>query len=278
MGKIKSLKMKLGRLVNWRDSASLQEQRSFLDTAFPVFYPSSYNYWSFPDLTYSAANSLPRQLLALSSKIQPQQDEEPVAATAFGRGVDDGALGALLDKYGSDKFKHGYTKVYALIFEEIAVRPDVAILEIGLGTDDPEFISSMAGAGKPGASVRAFRDYLPSARVFGADLDEKILFQEDRLQTARVDQTVRDSFEVMWGNFHQPKLDLVIDDGLHSTEANLNTFFFAVNALKPGGYVVIEDIPERTLDVWRVLSRLLGSARGTLVKANLAYMYVWKKP
>jgi hypothetical protein len=265
-------------LKNILPFASGEKQRQFLDDVFPVFYPSSWNYWSFPRLTYSAANALPNQLLALSSEILADENQKPVTAKEFGNGVDDRILGQLIDQYGSDKYKHDYTKVYALLFEKIKLQANPAILEIGLGTNDPDFISSMSESGKPGASVRAFRDYLPTARIYGADLDEKILFAEDRIQTSRVDQIVPSSFNEMWINFGQPSLDMVIDDGLHSSEANLNTFYFATKALKSGGYMVVEDIPERTIPVWQGLSRMLGDKKGVLVKGIFAYMYVWKKP
>ena len=31
------------------------------------------------------------------------------------------------------------------------------------------------------ASVRAFRDFLKKAQIYGADIDKKILFKEDRI-------------------------------------------------------------------------------------------------
>ena len=36
--------------------------------------------------------------------------------------------------------------------------------------------------GKPGASVRAFRDYFDKAIIYGADIDSKILFFEKRIK------------------------------------------------------------------------------------------------
>jgi hypothetical protein len=280
MNPIASIKARVGYFIDSRRVVETPggKQREFLDKAFSVFYPSSWNYWSYPDLTYSAANGLPSQMLALSSTILAEAVQEPIGAPEFGQGVDDEELGVLLDQYGSDKYKHDYTKVYAYLLHEMGEDSALSILEIGLGTNDPDFISSMTAAGKPGASVRAFRDYLPNASVYGADLDDKILFSEDRIKTFRVDQTDPSSFEKMWEAFGRPELDLVIDDGLHSTEANINTFHFASKALRSGGYMVVEDIPERTIPVWQLLSLTLGDKKGRLVKANYAYMYIWKKP
>ena len=56
------------------------------------------------------------------------------------------------------------------------------VLEIGLGTNDSKFMSSMGDDGKPGSSIRAFRDYLPNAQIYGADVDRKILFEEELVE------------------------------------------------------------------------------------------------
>ena len=63
------------------------------------------------------------------------------------------------------------------------------IFEIGLGTNYKNIVSNMGINGKPGASLRAFRDYCPNASVFGADIDKRILFEEERIKTFYVDQT-----------------------------------------------------------------------------------------
>ena len=56
------------------------------------------------------------------------------------------------------------------------------LLEVGLGTRSQGFVSAMAPWNKPaGGSVRSFRDFLPNAMVFGADVDEAALFNETRL-------------------------------------------------------------------------------------------------
>ncbi len=52
--------------------------------------------------------------------------------------------------------------------------------------------------------------------------------------------------------------DLIIDDGLHATNANIAVLLFASRgALRPGGYLVIEDIPPQTLPVWTTVGALL---------------------
>ena len=42
--------------------------------------------------------------------------------------------------------------------------------------------------GKPGASLRVWRDYFPNAIIYGADIDKDILFAEERIKTFYIDQ------------------------------------------------------------------------------------------
>ena len=94
--------------------------------------------------------------------------------------------------------------------------------------------------GNPGASLRAFRDFCPNAEIYGADFDSRILFQENGIQTFYVDQTETDSLEEISKKIGN-NFDLMIDDGLHSPNANLHSLKF-LPLLKVGGYAVIEDV------------------------------------
>ena len=55
------------------------------------------------------------------------------------------------------------------------------------------------------------------------------------------------------------KFDLIIDDGLHSPNANIASLIFACNSLRQGGWFVVEDISLAALPVWHVVSTLLPS-------------------
>ena len=57
------------------------------------------------------------------------------------------------------------------------------IFEIGLGSINTKIVSNMGKFGKPGASLRAFRDFCPNAIIYGADIDQSILFKEERIKT-----------------------------------------------------------------------------------------------
>lgn len=164
------------------------------------------------------------------------------------------ALRELFTKSGSDKSTHhDYHYVYApMLASPTKVRN---ILEIGLGTNNMDVASHMGDGGKPGASLRAFRDFLPNAQIYGADVDKRILFQEDRIRTFFVDQTDIQSFgELARLN---ATFDLIIDDGLHSPNANIAVLLFGLRKIIPGGWLVVEDIDEAARPVWQVFSSLL---------------------
>jgi len=227
---------------------------SFLGDRFPAFHPNSHNYWRYPELTFSAANNFPAQLLDLLLSEKAISDVALVSWSGYKAAP---RLAELLNKYGSDKAAHGYAPVYAHIINQWGGHQDLRILEIGLGTNDPDLISTMGVTGKPGASVRAFAEYLPQVLCFGADIDSKTLFIEDRIRTARVDQLDQSSFATMAATLGCDQFDLIIDDGLHSVEANINTLRFALSHIRPGGWVVIEDIPDRSLAPWKIVAGIL---------------------
>jgi hypothetical protein len=157
---------------------------------------------------------------------------------------------SLFNKYGSDKSnKHNYHELYGYLLSK-STKELRAILEIGLGTNNPDVPSNMGTGGHPGASLRAWKDFSPECQVFGADIDERILFTEERIQTFQLDQLSDES----WGNFLKQvgdqKFDLIIDDGLHSPSANLNTIKFLINYVAVNGFLIIEDVAERSLPVW----------------------------
>jgi SAM-dependent methyltransferase len=210
----------------------------------------------------NAANQAFPLLLGLLDK-----SPKPVTVEKFANSSAD-ILGRLLTKHGSDKAtKHNYHLLYAHILNP---KTTTSLLEIGLGTNNTDVPSHMGEGGSPGASLRAFRDYLPGAEIYGADIDERILFQEPRIKTFKVDQTEPASL----GRIVSGPFDLIIDDGLHAPHANLATLGFALRKLKPNGWVVIEDITPRALPIWQVVDRLLRDSFTTyLIEARGALMF-----
>ena len=180
-------------------------------------------------------------------------------------------LGNLFTHYGSDKATtHNYYLIYYSILHAKKQEP-LQVLEIGLGTNNIDVMSNMGRFGKPGASLRAFRDFLPTATIYGADIDKRVLFQEERINTFFIDQT---NIEILYSvkeSFGNKKFDLIIDDGLHNSEANLNVIDFGLDLLSANGVLIIEDIAERDLIYYKLLSKLFENKyRIKFIKTKLA--------
>ncbi|MEH6552229.1 MAG: hypothetical protein V7744_19805 [Pseudomonadales bacterium] len=235
--------------------------KSWLDvlSAFPIFSPLSVgNYRSNTELTIQAVNQtfpvlrdltryLQGDLLAIKDiRSFPKNDIELKA-------VED--LSALFDKFGSDKSNH-HTYHYFYGAALCRLQKVDALFEVGLGTNNTDVVSNMGRHGKPGASLRAFREFLPNANIFGADIDKRILFSEEKISTFYVDQTSQDTFTALGENLPE-EMDMIIDDGLHSPNANILTLKFGLEKVRVGGWVVIEDIRLASLPVWQVVSALL---------------------
>jgi len=153
-------------------------------------------------------------------------------------------------KFGSDKGRNNYTAVYSALFTRRCGEP-VRILELGLGSNNEDVLSNMGVFGAPGASHRGWRQLFPHALVYGADIDRGILFQEDRIKTFYCDQLDRSSIRELWSH---PELregaDIIIEDGLHTFEANVSFLEGSLDHLRPGGIYVTEDIGWDSIDKW----------------------------
>jgi len=136
---------------------------------------------------------------------------------------------------------HTYSTVYHNLFDHC--KEDInLVFECGIGTNDINLPSNMTASSKPGASLRVWKNYFPKAQIYGADIDDKILFQEERIFTFQMDQLNSLSIERMWSNINKSNFDLIVDDGLHTCEAAFNLFLNSFKKLKNGGIYIIEDV------------------------------------
>jgi SAM-dependent methyltransferase len=142
--------------------------------------------------------------------------------------------------YTMRKDSCGYQDIYAQILKNLRGR-DIRILEIGIGVNDPTAKSGMSENHRPGASLNGWCGYFPGAEVHGADVDRRCLVDSDQYKTHFADQLDVGSLQSLaielGGEF-----DLVVDDGLHTPEANANVIAAFLPLLKPHGILVVEDI------------------------------------
>lgn len=186
-------------------------------------------------------------------------------------------LGDIFARMGSDKSTtHDYYRVYFKILNEVREN-ELKLFEIGLGTNNTDVISNMGSTGRPGASLRAFKEFLPNSSIFGADIDQRILFTEERIQTFYVDQTEQKTFEELDLNIGKD-FYLMIEDGLHVSNANLRSFAFFMTHVQHGGWIIIEDIGEAALSVWKCVSSILRDRFDCyVIKTKSAYMFCARK-
>jgi hypothetical protein len=156
-----------------------------------------------------------------------------------------------MTKCGSDKGRpNNYTPVYSALLKQWCDQP-LRILELGLGSNNTDVPSNMGVFGLPGASLRGWRELFPHACVYGADIDRRILFQEDRIKTFYCDQLDRTSIDQLWSHSDlQGGMDVIIEDGLHTFEANVLFLERALGHLRPGGIYIAEDIGWSHLQDW----------------------------
>lgn len=158
-------------------------------------------------------------------------------------------LCSIMGRHGSDKGNsdlntswHNYTTFYYSIFKDWKDKK-IRIFELGLGTNNTNIASNMGKDGVPGASLHGWVEFFPNAKVFGADIDKDILFETGRIKTFYCDQTKPHEIMNMWKNSELlENFDIIIEDGLHTFEANVCFLENSIHKLKRGGYYIIEDI------------------------------------
>jgi len=272
--------------ARWKNSRREKSRKNFLEgettlnvvRAFPAFAPNSWgSYRQRAALTIEAIDQIFPTLHRLRERSLSQEEfTREVEQRLANLDHEETKLADFFNRHGSDKANpHGYDRLYsALLNDPKSVKK---VLEIGIGSNDPTQLSTMGLHGKPGASLRAFRDYFPSAAIYGADFDQKSLFQEERIQCYPVNQLDIDALEGL-GESIGEGFDLMIDDGLHAPIANLNSLQFMISRLKPGGYAVIEDIHPKAFALWEVAASLLpNSYHACLLPMNKSLIFVVQK-
>ena len=191
-----------------------------------------------------------RKLALRTDTLKPRNREMPKGDSG------DTALAQLFTTYGSDKSTH---HDYHLLYAELLGRRRFEIrriVEIGIGSIDLATPQNMGLYGHPGGSLRAFRDWAPSAEIVGADIDEKTLFSEERIRTCVINQLERESFKLLKGIMPEGA-DLIVIDGLHTPRADINSLLELLPNLSTEGCFVVEDISPRAARMLWPFARLI---------------------
>lgn len=231
-------------------------------------------------LWLKGASLLMDQYVKLINILDPSYSQEIVPMENFENENSD-KMGVVLQNSGSDKSTvHNYHHLYSFILNKFENNSDCNILEIGMGTNNPNLVSTMGSDGVPGAALFAFSKYFDKANIYGADIDRNIIFNKDNIKTCYVDQLNLDSFEDLNTTFGNIKYDLIIDDGLHSIGSNFNTLLFALEHVKPDGWIVIEDISKFYVTNWFTIDYMLkrvDNIKTYMINSRVAHVYAIHK-
>lgn len=159
----------------------------------------------------------------------------------------------LFEKYGSDKCDsifHTYSKHYYAIMEHMNVKN---LLEIGIGTK--KIMVPIVGQDyAEGASLKAWRDFFPSATIYGLDIDESVLFEDTRIKCHYVDQSNEQSIlktiNKIFADDGIQSFDIIIDDGSHIQQHMLCSLKTLSKFVSIGGIYIIEDIQNYELELF----------------------------
>lgn len=188
-------------------------------------------------------------------------------------------LGELFTRHGSDKSTtHHYHLLYGCLFANLdSVR---LVIEIGIGTNSPQVLSTMGREHRGvGGSLRAWRDFYPKTQVLGFDIDPIACFQESRIQTSVVNQLNEDSLMNAFAALSDESVDLYIDDGLHALDANMVPIRHIFPKIRPGGWLVVEDIHAEAVPFWQVFAMAVpkDKAKVAIIRAEGGFIFLLKK-
>ena len=139
----------------------------------------------------------------------------------------------LFNKAGCDKAaKHHYHTVYEPEFDTLRNEP-INILEVGVFKGD---------------SIKAWLEFFPNATIYGIDIFKRVrpeeieVLNKDRVKWLKCDSTniaVRNQIKKEWPRI---RFDIIIDDGLHTPDANAKTLHNLYPLLKKNGSFYVEDV------------------------------------
>jgi hypothetical protein len=118
----------------------------------------------------------------------------------------------------------GYLPIYETYFAPLR-DSEIHLLEVGVNM---------------GASILLWLEYFENAKVFGVDIEPRERPTHERYQFRQGDQMDKQFWHVFVEN--TPKLNIIIDDGGHTSGQIETTFWSLWPHLLPGGYYCIEDL------------------------------------
>ena len=153
-------------------------------------------------------------------------------------------LCAIMTSFGSDKGdqRHNYTTLYSKLFHPWK-NEAVNLFELGVGTNFDTFLLVWVPKGMR-ASLYGWSLFFPKGSIYGADIDKRILFNDQNIKTYYCNQLDAESIQALFSNedLKNISFDIIIEDGLHEFDANLSFLLNSIHKLKKDGIYITEDL------------------------------------
>jgi len=128
-----------------------------------------------------------------------------------------------LEKYNSSKPLGAYREFLDQFMRKIYPH---TILEFGISE---------------GAGIYAMKDYFKNSHLWGCDIDKKTFIKHKKIICGYCDQLNLKSLNNILKKFNT-KFDLIVDDGWHHPESQINTIMASLPYLNKNGIYITEDI------------------------------------
>jgi len=128
---------------------------------------------------------------------------------------------------GTDKiYQHGYHRFYPIHIERFRTLQGGGMLEIGVDESH---------------SLNLWLEYFPHAFIYGIDIG--VCKEGERFKIFQADQSKTSQLENIAKNLVTHPIFLIVDDGSHVPDHQVQTFnYFFTHLLQPGGVYIIEDV------------------------------------
>lgn len=151
-------------------------------------------------------------------------------------------LSELAFKYLSDKcpqIKHPFTPIYYDLLKDKR-NTFRKVLEIGIGYRE---MALKWRDYRTGASLLMWREFFPNAQIYGIDILERALYQDDRIESFICDQTKEADLNDLIRKIGSD-IDLIIDDGSHLTNDQIFSCKILMPMINKDIIYIIEDVSE----------------------------------
>ena len=120
---------------------------------------------------------------------------------------------------------HGFTDVYEQWLSDYR-KSAGAVMEIGIAN---------------GSSLKMWKEWFENAQIVGVDILDRSMMNEERIQTAIMDQDSKSSIDRFLSK-QSSQFDVIIDDGSHISKHQMTNLEYLWDHLKVGGLYIIEDL------------------------------------